>query len=200
MPFGIGKKKEPSARAQRVRLDLNGQPAEPLPPRQVIMAGVLLVVAFLVLLELVFPGATPVKSHDLSVGQIAREDVVAPFDFDVLKSEQELEEERRAAEAGVLPVYEYRDEVRTEQRKRFGDFLTKIYEIRTGEEPESQRFEMLGQLSVPLSAGTRRVLLDKERAAEISANTVGVRAVINELDVTPKTTPTQVELEKAVLR
>ncbi|MBD3367370.1 MAG: HDIG domain-containing protein [Candidatus Eisenbacteria bacterium] len=178
MPLGIGKKKEPSARAQRVRLDLNGQPPGPLPSRQVILAGVLLVIAFLVLLELVFPGATPVKSHDLTVGQIAREDIVAPFDFDVLKSEEELDEERRAAEAGVLPVYEYRDGIRTEQRKHFGEFLTKIYEIRTGEEPESQRFDMLGQLSIPLSEDTRRVLLDEEKAADVEER---AREVLNDV-------------------
>jgi putative nucleotidyltransferase with HDIG domain len=167
MPFGIGRKKEPRARAERVRLDLGGPAGEPLPSRQVLLAGILLVIGFLVLLELVFPGATPGRGYDLSVGQIAREDIVAPFDFDVLKSEDELEEERASAEAGVLPVYEYRDEVQTEQRKRFGEFLTKVYEIRTGGEPEPQRFEMLGQLTVPLSEDTRRLLLDERKAERV---------------------------------
>ena len=167
MPFGIKKKKEPRARAERVRLDLNGQPPAPMPSRQVVLTGVLLVIGFLVLLELVFPGATPGRGYELTVGQIAREDIVAPFDFEVLKSEEELEEERAAAAAGVLPVYEYRDDVQTEQRKRFGEFLTKIYEIRTGDEPEAQRFDMLGQLSVPLSEATRRILLDEDRAERV---------------------------------
>jgi hypothetical protein len=167
MPLGIGKKKEPRARAERVRLDVNGKADRVMPSRRVAVAGVLLLIGFLILLELFFPGATPGRGHDLSFGQIAREDIVAPFDFEVLKSEEELEAERTAAEAGVLPVYEYREEVQTEQRKRFGQLLTKIYEIRTGDEPEAQRFEMLGQLTVPLSEETRRLLLDDETAARI---------------------------------
>ncbi len=163
------------ARAERVKLDdqNEGRPSTAV-VRRLALHGALVAGAFLFALEILFPAAEPTTGFDLLEGQVARQDVVAPFDFDVLKTEGELEEERNAAEADVLPVFKYDDSEQTELRQRFGAFLARVYDIRSGSESERQKLDMVGQLGVALSDSTRRVLLDpqtsgvvEERAREI---------------------------------
>jgi putative nucleotidyltransferase with HDIG domain len=129
-----------------------------------IVWGLVMVVVFLALLERLFPVAVPGGGIEVSAGNIAREDIVAPFDFEVLKPEDRLEEERNFAEATTAPVYVFDESVQVEQRRHLADLLDKIYAIRNGPESERQKMEMLGQLSIALSDTAREVLLDPEQA------------------------------------
>lgn len=65
-------------------------------------------VAALALLALVsFPPSGSLQVPDLRVGVVAAEDVMAPFDFPVLRSERELADLRDEAESGVAPVFRH---------------------------------------------------------------------------------------------
>jgi putative nucleotidyltransferase with HDIG domain len=166
MASRLQRRHETSPRAERVILAT--EPEREITPRAIlkprVLAGVGAVVAVLVLLEVLFPKPVPGGRDALQVGQVAREDIVAPFDFDVLKSAEALSEERAMAEAGVVPVFRFHPAAQEEARKRFGDFLTAVYRIRSGPEPQRQKIDMLGQLGVALSDTARDVLLSSTRS------------------------------------
>ena len=172
-------KPERTPRTERADRVLLSDQTERVPParifwRREVLHGILLVVGFLIFLEVVFIAAVPGRRTEFDVGQVAREDVVAPYDFDVLKPPEDLAQERAIAEAGVVPVFRFADAELTAGRQAFGDLVTRVYGIRTGPESQKQKIEMLGQLGVALSDTTRPVLLDgakstrvEERAREI---------------------------------
>jgi hypothetical protein len=129
-----------------------------------------------VLLEVIFPAAVPGSGIELSAGQIARGEITAPFDFDVLRPADELEQERTLAAGDVVPVYELDESVQAEQRRRLGEFLSRAYSIRGGPESTSQKQDMLGQLGVVLSETTRQILADPSRAVRVEDS---AREVLN---------------------
>ncbi len=162
----LRRRHEATPRAERVILETEQEreidPRSMLRPK--VLAGVGAAVLVLLLLEVLFPRPVPGGRTALQVGQVAREDVVAPFDFDVLKSAEALRDERAMAEAGVVPVFRLDPAAQENARKRFGDFLTAVYRIRSGPERERQKLDMLGQLGAALSDTTRRVLLSPTRS------------------------------------
>jgi hypothetical protein len=83
-------------------------PAPELPPHVGFHALRWLPVVLLALLMLVlYPGAGRVAAPPLEAGQVALEDVVAPFDFAVRKSAAELTREGDQLEATVRPIYQF---------------------------------------------------------------------------------------------
>ncbi len=164
----LRRKPDRPARSERVRLDDDRaeSPASQV-VRRSILFGLLIIAGFLLTLELLFPGPAPGTGIELQEGQVAREEIVAPFDFDVLKTPAELTEEREWEAGLVFPVFEYEPARQTEERKKFGEFLTRVYGIRKGPESERQKLEMMGQLSIGLSDTTRLVLLNNEQSARV---------------------------------
>ncbi len=158
-----------AARAKRVRLgsDVQAGGSDPEELSTSVLYGALLVLAFLVIMHFLFPGATAERGMELRVGQVAGEEIVAPFDFVVMKSADQLRQERAMAEADVISVYRFSRQVQTDRRTRMGDLLARIYDIRAGAESDRQKHEMLGQLGVALSDTTRQILLDPERSGLI---------------------------------
>ncbi len=67
-----------------------------------------LLAALALLTYLAYPFASGFESPALQAGDVAKNEVIAPFDFLVLKSPAEMEAEQRAYEAAVLPIYDYR--------------------------------------------------------------------------------------------
>jgi putative nucleotidyltransferase with HDIG domain len=169
VPSFLSRRKDAAARTDRVSLNGEGAEERRVDParRTQIALGLAMVVVFLVLMELIFPAAVPGSGVELSVGQIAREEIVAPFDFDVLKPADELEAERSLAASGVVPVYEFNEEVLSEQRRRLGELLSRIYSVRTGDESPTQKRDMLAQLGVALGDTTRQILTDPAQAGAV---------------------------------
>jgi len=66
------------------------------------------VVAVGVLGVAAFPGSSPDQLPTFALDEIPRRDVIAPFDFPVLKTEAELAAEAEARAASVRPIFEYR--------------------------------------------------------------------------------------------
>ena len=165
----FGKRPETRRRAGRVKHVAETDATGPARPwrRRTVVYGILLSLAFIIVLELLFPRALPETGVELQVGQVAREEIVAPYDFDVLKSEDAIEQERTAAAEQVVPVFRLNEDAQTLSRTELGDFLTRVYEIRGGTEPMQQKLDMLGQLGVVLSESTREILLHEGRASVV---------------------------------
>ncbi len=162
-------KQEPRVRADRVKLAV-GADAERrdwATHRNTVLFGLLLVAGFIAILEFMFPRAMPTTESEIKVGQVSREEVVAPFDFDVLKTAGELEQERKMAAHGVVPVFRYDEASSAESTTRFGELLIRIYDIRSGSEPSLHKHEMLGQLGITLSDASGLILLDATRAEKV---------------------------------
>jgi len=176
----FSRKKDAGVRVDRVSLADDGQEERVVDAalRSKILLWLAMVALFLVLLEVMFPAAVPGSGVELSAGQIARGEVTAPFDFDVLRPADELEQERALAASVVVPVYELDESVQAEQRRRLGEFLSRAYGIRGGPESTSQKQEMLGQLGVALSETTRQILADPARAVRVEDS---AREVLNAL-------------------
>jgi len=62
-------------------------------------------------LTALFPLGGASKYADLKLNLINTKEIIAPFDFEILKSEAELSSEREAAKAAVPPVFQREDEI-----------------------------------------------------------------------------------------
>ncbi len=172
----FGRKKDPTARAERVSRagEGAGERVVDAEIRSKIILGLAMIAVFLVLMEFIFPAAVPGSGIDISVGKVAGQDIVAPFNFVELKPLDDLELEREMEVDAVEPVFVLDGSVQAEQRRRLGEFLDKVYEVRTGPESVRQKREMLGQLTVALSDTARNVLVNDTKAGRVedSARTI----------------------------
>ncbi|MCE5270514.1 HDIG domain-containing protein [bacterium] len=74
---------------------------------------------------------------DIAAGRVADRDIIAPFDFQVYKSPEELQSEREKAAAEVLPILEFQPEVKEQVLARMLDFFNALH--RVAQEPEIAR-------------------------------------------------------------
>ncbi len=65
----------------------------------------ILVAGIIILLNFLFPPPTVPQRYKLGVGEIATFDAIAPYDFDIPKSEQELRQDRDEIARRIPPVY-----------------------------------------------------------------------------------------------
>ena len=86
-------KQEPRVRADRVKLSggSDGERHDWAAHRNSLLFGLLLIAGFITALEFLFPQAVPATENEIEAGQVSSEDVIAPFDFDVLKTADALE-------------------------------------------------------------------------------------------------------------
>jgi len=86
------------------------EPPAPELPRHIGFHAIrwLPVVVLALMVLVLYPGPRRVDAPRLETGQVALEDVVAPFDFDVRKTPGELDREGDRLEATVRPIYELR--------------------------------------------------------------------------------------------
>lgn len=93
--------------------------------RYLLVAGAVVFIGFL------FPDNAKFK-YEFEKGQSWRyEDLYAPFDFAIKKTEEELQAERSEVERTFSPVYEIDEEVAKRQKQRFEDaFYNQLQEVR----------------------------------------------------------------------
>lgn len=70
------------------------------------------------------------SDQHIKLGQIAEKDIIAPFDFPLLKSPEKFEAEKEAAVASVKPVFVLSDEVQFNTIKTINDLFIKLIENR----------------------------------------------------------------------
>jgi putative nucleotidyltransferase with HDIG domain len=115
---------------------------------------------FVILACFAFPtGGTPVGERYI-VGEVQKDDVIAPFDFKILKDDTLLRRERSEAAAAVAPVFDWDGQAARRMTERFVSFSDEVESIREAGDLSSRAKELkLGQLSVQLTDAARDALL-----------------------------------------
>lgn len=117
---------------------------------------ILLLVAFLALLNLIFPHSYQ-KEMGTRKGDIAEKDIIAPYTFEIKKSATEIEKERREARDGLPPVL-LRDKKTEEQvLNRLSIFFNRVKKTR-----RSKRYILMKQYPF-LDSLSINMLFSKDR-------------------------------------
>ncbi len=120
---------------------------------------VLITVAGVVLL---FPYASNVQMSDLpNEGEVAKETIIAPFTFDVIKSRSALEKERREAMEQVLLVLDYDSDVQSRVRGKFLALRSSLRTISDQKTDQETRETIKANLGRELTENTIQLLLDR---------------------------------------
>lgn len=116
--------------------------------------------ALVVILMLLYMPPSASKGLLLAEGQIAKENILAPFDFPVLKSEDELDKERTAEARKVLPVVRESEETTESIKGRVRDFFLQVESIIDEEIDPEERQRRLSELEGEFTESAANVLLD----------------------------------------
>jgi cyclic-di-AMP phosphodiesterase PgpH len=128
------------------------------------------------------PGSGRVQDkYRYSAGEIARERVVAPFDFRVQKDEADLRRQQQQAAAAVPPVLVVDARISSETLNRFSTFQERVLAtLADAETSPIERARQLRALGVPLSDESARALAAPGRARRALRE---LGAVLNEIYV-----------------
>jgi putative nucleotidyltransferase with HDIG domain len=89
------------------------------------------------LFQLFYDGGEGYPEYHLSVGQIADFDLVAPFDFQILKSDEQLQEEYAEAISQADKPYTFSPDVEFEAYRNLDQLFDYIWQARENPNPES---------------------------------------------------------------
>lgn len=121
------------------------------------------VYAFLLLTAficLIFPAKEVYERFDIpKEGDIAKRTIIAPFTFDILKTEEELKRERAEAVSRVLPVMEYDYDVTEKMFNKFKEFFFRIDRLKNNAAPDSVKQGIWEELKRDISTATVRIFL-----------------------------------------
>ena len=118
---------------------------------------------FLVVSILLFPPLRKTREVRFREGDIADIDVIAPFDFDVPLSEQEIEGNRAKAVLSVPPVYRENAEIAKHLPDDLEVFMTAIRDIALADSVEAERrIERIREFAPSLRRTPVDRLLDRE--------------------------------------
>ncbi|MBD3320876.1 MAG: HDIG domain-containing protein [Chitinivibrionales bacterium] len=108
------------------------------------------------------PFVSTVQTFDLpKEGEVAKETVIAPFTFDILKSPEELERERQKAMDQVLLVLDFNAGVQSRVRKKFLDLRNIIDSLSADRISDSIKLSIRSRLSKELPQNTIKSLLKR---------------------------------------
>jgi membrane-associated HD superfamily phosphohydrolase len=111
-----------------------------------------------------FPLQRTLDTPRFELEKVTHEQVIAPFSFDILKTDEELERERDEAVRDVAPVFNV-DESRAElARRQLSRFQTDIQQVAANANlSRSERMDMIARLGLNLMPVSRRVLANPTR-------------------------------------
>jgi putative nucleotidyltransferase with HDIG domain len=157
--------------------DVNSHPSlpdrvRPFRWRYYLVRGLL--VAMLLAVAAIIPGrGGPGDRLQYREGDVARERIVAPYDFRVEKDEAALRQEQATAAAAVPPVYVVEGQTSSEMLHRFAMFEEQVLGIVSGETTPGERANALRALTVPLSDESVAALASPGRARRVLADLGG---------------------------
>ncbi|MBL7191591.1 HDIG domain-containing protein [bacterium] len=76
-------------------------------------------------ITLLFPGGGTSEFSEIKLNSINQKEIIAPFEFEILKSQEQLEEERKQASASIPPVFRRKDDIAQFNHKR----LDSVFQI-----------------------------------------------------------------------
>lgn len=123
---------------------------------------ILVLLATLILVALLFPYSSAVQTFDVpKEGEVAKETIIAPFTFDILKSPEELEREKKRVRERVLLVTDFDAGVREDVLEEFNDLRSNLRLVLSSSASESTRAKARDRISKELSDNTVNTLLDR---------------------------------------
>jgi cyclic-di-AMP phosphodiesterase PgpH len=129
-----------------------------------IPARLLIFVAAVVIVLILLPFSSTKPVFDLPrEGEIATETIIAPFTFDVEKTPQELEFERKKAASRILMVLDYHPELTQQTRRRLLELRAKLSLMTLPSEQNAQRSTEFSALLKELSETTIHTLKKNPR-------------------------------------
>jgi putative nucleotidyltransferase with HDIG domain len=112
----------------------------------------LILIGTVVVIILLFPYAVTVETFNLpKLGEAAKETIIAPFTFDIIRSSEELERERKRAAEKVFLIVDYNREIRKTVLQKFSHYREKLEKIVEKSKVDSSRVEYKNELSRELS-------------------------------------------------
>ncbi|MDP8207240.1 MAG: HDIG domain-containing protein [Candidatus Electryonea clarkiae] len=78
---------------------------------------------------LLFPRSSGFHFSEFTIGSISSDEIIAPFDFEILKSEDELAMDRKTARNSIEPVFVSVDSIAQSQKISLGNFLAETRQI-----------------------------------------------------------------------
>jgi cyclic-di-AMP phosphodiesterase PgpH len=124
----------------------------------------LALVITIVVVLILFPFSSTKPVFDLPrEGEIATETIIAPFTFDVEKTPQELDSERKRAASRVLLVLDYHQELTQQTRRRLLELRSKLALVNYANEQNTPRSGELLALLKELSETTIHTLKKNPR-------------------------------------
>lgn len=97
----------------------------------------LLIAGLIILLNLIFPlPRMAPRKHALGIGEIAPYDVIAPYDFDIPVSEQELNDEKKEIAKRIPPIYNLDQIVQQLVHKNINVLAEKMDSLKTHNLPQ----------------------------------------------------------------
>lgn len=115
-----------------------------------------------------FPLQRTLDTPRFELEKVTHEQVIAPFSFDILKTDEELERERDEAVRDVAPVFNV-DESKAElARSQLSRFQADIQQVAANANlSRSERMDMIARLGLNLMPVSRRVLAEPDTAVRI---------------------------------
>lgn len=134
---------------------------------------VFLLLSAAILVEAAFPYESQPDLVSWNEGAIADEDVLAPMDFDVGKSDDEFRRERTAAANSVAPVLDHQPENADQATAEATEFLEAIAAALEGIEDEARRYQtvrgVLEEYRLPISENRVTLLARSDLREQLQA-------------------------------
>ena len=121
-------------------------------PKYLVLIGIIL------LLNIIFPPPKVPTKHSVNEGEIAVSDIIAPYDFYIPKTEQELYEEKNEIAARIPPVFELDNTVHKMVLKKLNGLQNLIDSLRKSTSITNDSLVLLVQKEYALDASVIRYL------------------------------------------
>lgn len=118
----------------------------------ILTAQLLVLIGTIAGIVLLFPYTVTVESFNLpKLGEAANETIIAPFTFDIVRSYDELERERKKAAEKVFLVADYNRGIRKNVLEKFSTLRVKFEKLIEKNSTDTMKVELKSQLSRELS-------------------------------------------------
>ncbi|HLV32289.1 MAG TPA: HDIG domain-containing protein [Chitinispirillaceae bacterium] len=122
------------------------------PPFYILCSTILFII-------LLFPYTTTVQTFDLpKLGEASKETIIAPFTFDIIRSAEELEKERKKAMEQVLLVLDYDPEIRKNVHNKLLEVRNNVQKTINDDTPDSVKDVINLNLSRELSENSIKAI------------------------------------------
>ncbi|RKX71818.1 hypothetical protein DRP53_00050 [candidate division WOR-3 bacterium] len=129
---------------------------------RIVSRGVLLTIGVLIYINLLFLPPYVTRKIELKEGDVAFEDIIAPFDFSIPKSEEEVAQERKSIEEKTPRVFVFDMTQLDQVRGRINGLIAQIDEIRKSRTSLGRKIDSIQKI-IPLSQSASMELLSPRR-------------------------------------